>query len=382
MATVTGNTNIFGTNYTTSMHHTEATTFTSAEIDAAKIDRFYIELSGAPESGPTIVATGSMTFSETGPVQSNEIMDSEQPYFYANDSSAHLEGVEGPGFGVGDLSMTDSNNDTYDATISVRLFGFRFDSYEGISDGSPVMGYFVSVINTETEVEKHLFFPTSDQDLTNIILPEIGEEISADGSTITHIDEFNGMTGSSPDYDDNSGGTYISYVDLTPAHATQSGDYTVTGTDSDDLIDTAYLGDPEGDLVDNNDGNPNSPGVGDDDSIVAGAGDDTIVGGLGNDTLLGGAGDDVFELAGDNYGADSIVGGEEEEIDGDTLDLSGATVGVSVDMSAGSGESGFISGGASGSSSSSVEPTSEPNGVFDPNDMFGAGNVQFTSTST
>lgn len=67
-------------------------------------------------------------------------------------------------------------------------------------------------------------------------------------------------------------------------------DYIVSGTDGDDLIDAAYVGDAEGDPIDNNDGNPNSPSTGDDDFVLAGAGDDTIHAGAGDDDVYGGTG--------------------------------------------------------------------------------------------
>ena len=61
----------------------------------------------------------------------------------------------------------------------------------------------------------------------------------------------------------------------------------VEGTDVGDLINGAYTGDPEGDLIDNNDGNPNSAS-GNDDSVLGFGGNDTILAGLGNDTIYGG----------------------------------------------------------------------------------------------
>ena len=92
-------------------------------------------------------------------------------------------------------------------------------------------------------------------------------------------------------------------------------DYIVEGTAGDDTIDATYLGDPEGDQIDNLD---HSDGSNDDsveagagnDSIISGAGDDTVFGDAGSDTILGGAGND--SLDGDNgvnEGADSIDGG-------------------------------------------------------------------------
>ncbi len=60
----------------------------------------------------------------------------------------------------------------------------------------------------------------------------------------------------------------------------------VDGTDGDDLIDIAYTGDPEGDMIDN--GDAILPGeAADDDIVYAGAGDDTVYGGEGDDEIWG-----------------------------------------------------------------------------------------------
>ncbi|RFP86990.1 hypothetical protein DZK27_12985 [Rhodobacteraceae bacterium 63075] len=93
-------------------------------------------------------------------------------------------------------------------------------------------------------------------------------------------------------------------------------DYVVEGTGGNDVIDVAYVGDPEGDMIDANDHSDGSDadsvlaGAGD-DSVVSGAGNDTVFGADGSDTILGGAGDD--NLDGDDVfatgGADSIDGG-------------------------------------------------------------------------
>jgi Ca2+-binding RTX toxin-like protein len=113
----------------------------------------------------------------------------------------------------------------------------------------------------------------------------------------------------------------------------------VEGTTGNDLINAAYAGDPDGDMVDNNDailgvadedviiggGNDTIYGGADDDSIegdgtlpaggvsadgndaiFAEAGNDTVSGGGGADTIDGGTGND--SLSGDN-GDDSISGG-------------------------------------------------------------------------
>uniref|UniRef100_UPI002611FB06 Ig-like domain-containing protein n=1 Tax=uncultured Sulfitobacter sp. TaxID=191468 RepID=UPI002611FB06 len=88
----------------------------------------------------------------------------------------------------------------------------------------------------------------------------------------------------------------------------------VTGTDGDDLIDVDYVGDPEGDLVDNNDEFLPGEGPNDDiinagdgnDTVLAGEGDDDVSGGAGDDSIDGGIGDD--ELDGDE-GDDTLIGG-------------------------------------------------------------------------
>ena len=121
-------------------------------------------------------------------------------------------------------------------------------------------------------------------------------------------------------------------------------DGTVSGTAGNDVIDGSYLGDPDGDIVDNNDailpghvinddlieaagGNDTIfAGTGNDtvyagtgsDTVYAGTGNDTVYGeagndiingGIGNDTLFGGDGADTFVLDA-GFGDDTITGGE------------------------------------------------------------------------
>ncbi|UWQ61144.1 Hint domain-containing protein [Leisingera caerulea] len=67
----------------------------------------------------------------------------------------------------------------------------------------------------------------------------------------------------------------------------------VEGTSGDDLIDAAYTGDPDGDMVDNADATGPAAGP-DDDVILGGAGDDSIYAGAGDDTVEGGSGGDLI----------------------------------------------------------------------------------------
>ena len=108
-------------------------------------------------------------------------------------------------------------------------------------------------------------------------------------------------------------------------HAELLPDGIVQGSGGDDVIDGAYTGDPDGDMIDADDalGVGGTTGDGDyvlamggDDLVLAGAGDDIVYGGWGNDTIHGGAGND--RLLGEE-GDDSIYGGE-----GDDTILGGA----------------------------------------------------------
>ncbi|MDR5652962.1 Hint domain-containing protein [Ruixingdingia sedimenti] len=100
----------------------------------------------------------------------------------------------------------------------------------------------------------------------------------------------------------------------------------VWGTDGGDLIDTAYTGDNDGDMIDA--GDAILPGFDPDgDYVRAGAGDDTVLAGEGHDLVFGGDGNDLIHggeggdrLSGDR-GDDTIHGdGGNDHIEGDSGD--------------------------------------------------------------
>ena len=97
-------------------------------------------------------------------------------------------------------------------------------------------------------------------------------------------------------------------------------DGTVEGTAGNDIIDVAYTGDPNGDMVDNNDAIL-AGDTGDDDLIYAYGGNDTVLAGNGDDEVYGGSGNDV--ISGED-GEDFILGGAGDDVvyggaDDDTL---------------------------------------------------------------
>ena len=97
------------------------------------------------------------------------------------------------------------------------------------------------------------------------------------------------------DDDDNVTGTMtfenIETVLTDPEDPDPQLDGYVEGTAGGDLIDAGYDGDPDGDMIDNDDAL--LPGdSGDDDVVLAFSGDDTVIAGEGSDDVYGGAGND------------------------------------------------------------------------------------------
>ncbi|WP_420397174.1 choice-of-anchor L domain-containing protein [Nioella sp.] len=68
---------------------------------------------------------------------------------------------------------------------------------------------------------------------------------------------------------------------------------------------------------------------------------DLIDGGEGDDVIFGQGGDDTIALT-DGFGNDTITGGETDETNGDTLDMSAVTSGVELDLSAADPEAGSV----------------------------------------
>ncbi len=138
-----------------------------------------------------------------------------------------------------------------------------------------------------------------------IVLPS-GQSVTlnANGTVTVLATKTQGTVNFSYTVVDGQGTTDVGYITLnTGKNVVKDG--IVSGTTGGDLINTAYVGDPEGDRVDNNDATGIQGTVGNDDIIYAGAGNDSIYSGLGNDKILSGAGND---LAFGGAGNDSITG--------------------------------------------------------------------------
>ena len=137
-----------------------------------------------------------------------------------------------------------------------------------------------------------------------------------------------------------------------------SGNDSIYGNEGDDTI----LGGAGNDSIYGETGNDYvSGGVGDDslegnegaDTIIGGAGNDWVRGSFGNDSiegnegddfLWGGYGDDTIVFA-DNFGDDTVEGEEAQETDGDTIDLSGITSDLTIDLTSANPEAGSFTDG-------------------------------------
>ncbi|WP_439142898.1 Hint domain-containing protein [Planktotalea sp.] len=139
----------------------------------------------------------------------------------------------------------------------------------------------------------------------------------------------------------------------------QAGADSLMGDGGDDVIEGGLGVDTlEGgignDTLNGGDDNDSIDGGAGDDSLLGSFGDDTLKGGIGADTMEGGFGDDTFIITND-FGNDDIFGGSDLETNGDTLDLSDVTTGLTVDLSSANPEDGTFADGTSTASFADIE---------------------------
>lgn len=86
----------------------------------------------------------------------------------------------------------------------------------------------------------------------------------------------------------------IAVYDRNVINASATSDGVVSGTSDANVIDTAYIDDPEGDRIDASDATA-ADAAPQDDIVDAGAGNDTVAAGEGDDIIYAGAGSDVVD---------------------------------------------------------------------------------------
>ena len=160
----------------------------------------------------------------------------------------------------------------------------------------------------------------------NVVTLGTGEQVTLNpDGTLTVLSDADIMSSAfTYEVTDANGVTDVGYVTINTV-ASPNPDGYVDGSAGGDLIDASYTGDPNGDLVDNNDalGVQGTFGDGDvirgfggNDTILAGAGNDIVDGGDGNDIVWGGDGDDSIlggtgtDTLSGNAGTDTIDGGD------------------------------------------------------------------------
>ena len=148
-----------------------------------------------------------------------------------------------------------------------------------------------------------------------------GERVTLNANGTVTIVSDNDLGANNLTYEirDGSGNTDTGFITITTV-AAKAKDGIVQGTAGNDVIQTGYVGDPDGDLIDANDALGIGGTTGNGDYIMAGAGSDVINAGSGNDmiyagadndTVDGGAGNDVTALGAgnDSYGTASTADG-------------------------------------------------------------------------
>ena len=99
----------------------------------------------------------------------------------------------------------------YDFIVQPKLIGLRFDSYQGLQEGSPIVGYLISMQSTQGAAA-YFFFPTAAQDLSQMNMPYPNGQTEPAGYTyfeITHYDSLDNLDG-----DPQADVTFVAYSDL------------------------------------------------------------------------------------------------------------------------------------------------------------------------
>jgi Ca2+-binding RTX toxin-like protein len=213
-------------------------------------------------------------------------------------------------------TITDGNggSDTATVTIDVAPLNDAPDAVDDAAQTNNLTPVVIPVLANDTD-------PDGDTLTVTAASADVGTVVINDDGTLTYTPEpgFGGQATLTYDISDGNGGTDTATVTVGVL------DGIVEGTAGNDTINAGYLGDPEGDRVDN--GDAFQPGQApQDDVIEAGAGDDIVEAGAGDDAVDAGPGDDTVD---GGIGADTITGGDgSDRVTGgdgdDVIDTSGS----------------------------------------------------------
>lgn len=292
----------------------------------------------ADETDGDVLFASDVTTDLTLDLSAVSATDNESGTLSDGTSTATFEEIEVIGLGTGDDSVIGSSGDDMVATNAgedVINLGAGNDALDlGDHATASADGEADTIIlqdGSGQDVILNFDAPTDNGDgtFTGIDVFDVTDLHDASGAPVTTTDVTVTDDGSGNALLSFPNGESVTLVGISPTDADNTAylnaigiptsDGTVSGTDGADTIDAGYLGDPDGDLVDDNDAIlPGDTGnddliisYGGDDSITAGAGDDDIRAGDDNDTVDAGADNDTV-FAGD--GNDSVTGNAGDDV--------------------------------------------------------------------
>ncbi|MGH1425639.1 MAG: Hint domain-containing protein, partial [Pseudooceanicola sp.] len=200
-----------------------------------------------------------------------------------------------PDFNRTDLvtyEVTDPDGNTTTRTLTITVNPVNDD---------PVANDDTNVTDYDTPVTTNVIGNDTDVDGDTLTIDGTPVLLSGEGTisftpegeiTFTPANGFDGDAVIEYTITDGNGGSDTARLTITVTPLPLDG--IVEGNDDDNLIDEDYLGDPEGDRIDNEDAilpgeDPN------DDIVTAGGGNDTVISGEGSDEVYGEDGDDVID---------------------------------------------------------------------------------------
>ena len=278
---------------------------------------------------------------DDAPVTEDDTAETDEDTPVVIDPLANDSDPDGDPLTVGEASSPDGDVEINpDGTITFTpdpdFNGETTITYTAVDpDGNETPGTITVTVNPVNDAPEARDDNATTPFNTPVVIPVLGNDFDVDGDTLTVVDATSpdGAVEINPDgtitftpNDGFEGPATVTYTIEDPDGLQDTAtvfisvdeqplDGIVEGTDGDDLIDEDYVGDPEGDKVDNEDAilpgeEPNDDiieaGEGN-DTVLAGEGDDDVFGGGGDDEIDGGAGDDILRGEGDD---DTIMGGE------------------------------------------------------------------------
>jgi VCBS repeat-containing protein len=253
--------------------------------------------------------------------------------------------------GIATLFDTDITNGYIDITTSSTLSDNTHDITSTITDGNGNESSASPILPVTIDTQVATLGVTLDTDVGNNFQGSYTVSGTETGAVLEYsTDNISWSPFTGPTGDASSAGDYSFYIRQTDLAGNTSGgtllEFT-NGSSSGETLEAGVGG--VYDIITGGGGNDILKGNASDNTLYGDGGDDEITGGTGTNTLYGGDGDDTF-IGGS--GADAIDGGNHSS-NGDTVDYSSDTAGVTISLVNGSGSG--SGGDANGDTYSNIE---------------------------